>query len=258
MQVSTQVRPRTPEEFLFNLFTSISCCARLAHACLRTFPSDKITLRAMTRNYIINLASCLETYYRDLFVYAAEREESVLEQTFESLKTLRSVKLKPATLLQMQREGVDLVGYVSDHLRLQSIQEINSVMSAVFHPNNYCNTLDSTKHVFIVLSKSPEPALISLSSDWRRHLSDLFDLRHDLVHDANRQCRVPGKLMARYENLVMFVSQLTAMLAIECFGGKTLTTDRGPAFLVIGDLISDDWELADKEQSGMWLSQTPD
>jgi hypothetical protein len=62
-----------------NFLRNFAASARLMHSSLKAFRSDENLLREAVRQYMIGMTSCLETYYRDLFVALRQARQAVGE-----------------------------------------------------------------------------------------------------------------------------------------------------------------------------------
>jgi hypothetical protein len=231
-------------DFLVNYLGNFGRSARLMHRVLATLREDKAVCQEAMRGYIIAMASCLETFYRDLYVYVLSQDEVSLR------RVLADVRDK-ATLVEIHSllaDGLTFSEIVTSKATFQSISEIDSFVSKLFHPAGYLDTLQDYEHICLVPLRGAREAHFKLDDKWRSNLANLFTSRHALVHDANKSFHLSVTEMASLETTALLVPQLTAELVSKKFDGKgTLRIRELPVLILVDDLLSDDWEIADEE-----------
>lgn len=168
--------------FLVNFLGNFGRSARLMHKVLAKLREDKVVCQEAMRGYIIAMASCLETFYRDLYVYVLSQDEVSLR------RVLADVRDK-ATLVEIHSllaDGLTFSEIVTSKATFQSISEIDSFVSKLFHPAGYLDTLQDYEHICLVPSRAARQAHFKLDDKWRSNLANIFTSRHALVHDANK------------------------------------------------------------------------
>lgn len=232
------------EWYLLNFLRNLARAAKLMHACLRQMNTDKMMIDEAKRNYIIAMTSSLETFYHDLFIYVLEKDRSLLEDI------LGDIKDKPtfAEIHTLLKDGVSFPEIAASMVKFQSIEELDRSLSKLFPPQGYLKTLDTYEHICAIPSRTSDLVIMTMPEDWGKDFSDLFKNRHAFVHDANLACDIAGRQMAKLETLVLQIAQFTSGLITKRYYGEALLTEKGvPAFLIIEDLISDDWEVVEDE-----------
>ena len=190
------------------------------------------------------MTSSLETFYHDLFIYILEKDEPLLDEI------LADIKEKP-TLVEihtLMKDGVSFAEIAASKVTFQSIEEVDRSLSKLFPPHGYLSTLDTYEHVCAIPSRTSDLVKMVMPEDWRRDFSDLFKNRHALVHDANLACDIPAKRMAKLESLVLQIAQFTSGIIVKRYYGEASPQEGIPIFLIIEDLISDDWEVVEDEK----------
>ncbi len=237
----------TPTGFLANFLCSFSEAARLMHKVLETFRADSGLIAQAERAYIISIASCLETFYRDLLVYALARDEVSLSSVLQGIRE----KATAAEFHRLLRDGVSFPEIASSGVTFQSLAEIEAVMAYLFQPTGYLAALDSY-HCDCLIPSRGGRARFNLDKEWRADVERIFRERHALVHDANRKMTVVPHDLARLETVALLVPQLTTELLAKRHAGKGTLRVEGepslaelPVLLLVKDVISDEWEITD-------------
>lgn len=237
-----------PSKYFENFLDSFSRATRLAHYIHRFFNHDQLLTAEAKRNYIIALASCLETFYRDLLVHVLSKDSSHLESLTAKIKEKKTL----LDIYKMFEEKIEFHEYVASHFNFQNVEEIENAFGVVFLPDGYLRSLEQHRHSCYILSKSDDPIDLALPLGWRKDYASLFRIRHKLVHDSNAPCDIPSKHIATLENLVLMICQFSSFMIDEKYGNTLALKKNGkPAFLIVDDFLSDDWEISgdDKGQS---------
>lgn len=230
--------------FLVNFLGNLARSARLMHRVLATLRDDKVACEEAMRGYIIAMASCLETFYRDLYVYVLSQDEVSLRRVLAEVRE----KATFAEIHSLLADGLTFSEIITGKATFQNISEIDSFVSKLFHPVRYLDTLQAYEHICLVPSRAAGPARFKLDDKWRSSLAKIFTNRHALVHDANMLFQLSANEMASLETTALFVPQLTAELVSKKFDGKgTLRIRDLPVLVLVDDLLSDDWEIAEEE-----------
>lgn len=217
------------------------------HKVLQVFRADSSLVTQAERAYIISIASCLETFYRDLLVYALARDDISLASILEGIRE----KATAAEFHRLLREGVSFPEIASSSVTFQSLAEIEAIMSYLFQPAGYLAALDSYQADCLMPSRGARTRF-SLEKRWRSDVERIFTERHALVHDANRKMTVAPRDLAHLETVALLVPQLTAELLAKKHDGKGTLRIEGepslaglPVLLIVTDVISDEWEITD-------------
>lgn len=229
-----------------NFLRNFAVSARLMHSSLKAFRSDENLLSEAIRQYMIGMTSCLETYYRDLFVALLEADELLLQRVFEHDKRAKHL----ARLRATEPADIPTTELAGEFIKFQNLFGIDQALSEVLQPLRYVDALSSTEFVCIIPSRSPNPALLRLWPQWQGQFSSVFDQRHEFVHDANVRSALSLSEMAGVEATAFIVPQLTTLLVAQCLGvtfPMLAMGDRVPAVLLVEDLIADDWHVAPNE-----------
>jgi hypothetical protein len=231
-----------PQGLVLGFVVNYSAPARLMHSFLPPAKGKEDILQAAMRAYSIGIAACVETFFRDLFVFLLKRRPSLLQRTLNE-----SNRKEPASRLpRYQAESVSAEEFAAHQASFQSAEAINQNISIVFEAP-FFDILDKFELLCdIPSSRTPGPAVAKLPAGWQLDLCRVFSLRHEFAHDANSKTVVPTEEMRRIETTALLTCQITALLpGIEpqiIASGRHL-----PAILLIRDLIADDWEIAGDE-----------
>lgn len=236
----------TAPSYHLNFLRNFAVSAQLMHSSLKAFRSDKNLLSEAIRQYMIGITSCLETYYRDLFVALLEADELLLQRLFERDKRAKQL----AKLRDTEPDDIQNAELAGELFKFQNLFGIDQALSEVLQPLCYVDALTSTEFVCVIPSRSPEPALLRLWPQWQGQFSGVFDRRHEFVHDANVRSALPLSEMAGIEATALIVPQLTTLLVAQRLGATSpflAMGDRMPAVLLVEDLIANDWHVASNE-----------
>ena len=225
--------------YLANFIVNFGRAAYLMHHTLAQFRERRALMQEATKNYVVSMASCLETFYRDFLVYVLSLDETTLERILPELKG----KTTYGDIHSLLKEGLTFSDIAVAEARFQSLAEIDSFMSRMLFPKNYLEELSSFSLDCIIPSRGKRGAMI-LWKDWRLEFASIFAHRHSLVHDANKPCTIDFPEIQKLEALALTVPQITAELVAQKFPVKgTLRGNGWPVLLLVEDVIAEDWEF---------------
>jgi hypothetical protein len=225
-----------------NFLCNFARSARLVHSSLKVFRADEDLLGEALRQYMISMTSCLETYFRDLFVALLEADKFLLQRLFERGKRAKQL----AKLRATEPSDIPTAELVGELIKFQNLFGIDQALSEVLHPLRYVDTLTSTEFACIIPSRSPKLASLRLWPQWQSQFSGIFDHRHEFAHDANARSALSISEMPRIEATALIVPQLTTLLVAQRLGAtfsQLAIGDLVPAVLLVDDLIADDWHV---------------
>ncbi|SRR6266404_513207 len=233
--------------FLINFLGNFGRSAILMHKVIATLHTDKLVCQEAMRGYIIAMTSCLETFYRDLYIYVLSQDEASLRRVLPDFRD----KATLAEIHSLLSDGLTFSEIVTSKATFQSISEIDNFMSKLFHPAGYLDTLRDYEHICLIPSRDSRVAHFKLDDKWCPNLANIFTTRHALVHDANKSFLLSGNEMAKLETTALMVPQLTAELVSKKFDGKgTLRARDLPVLVLVDDMLRDDWGIAEEEGIG--------
>lgn len=221
------------EESLSNLQCNVSRAARLMHKCIPQFRQQEDILEEAIRNYVIALVGALETFYRDLFIFLYRGKPELVSQV---LKRFRK-KASPSTthaLLTPAEVATTIISF-------QRLDSIDRALTPLLNSSSYFKTISKFSAVFAVPSRGPDLGRIRLPDTWRKEIGQLLSDRHRYVHDRNSRCETPPKFMAQVETTLLILANLTTLLFARRLNPSSIPENGVPVFLVIEDLISEDW-----------------
>jgi hypothetical protein len=226
--------------YLANFIINFARAAFLMHKILPQFKDREVVMQEAIKNYVVSIASCLETFYRDISIYVLSLDESILERVLPDLKT----KTTYADIHSLLKDGIKFSEIAATEASFQSMAEIDSFMSKLFHPKGYFEELDSYSLDCLVPTRSKRVKM-QLSNQWRSEYASIFNHRHSLVHNANKPCLIQLPEIQKLEALALTVPQMTAELIAQKFPIKgTIRANGFPVLLLVEDVISEDWEIA--------------
>ena len=231
-----------PRELVLNFAVNLSAPARLMHSLLPPRKGKEELLQAAMRAYVIGIAACTETFFRDLYFHLLKRNPGMLHRALNE----RNRKEPASRLPKYTAHGVSPEEFAAHQASFQNAEAINQNIS-IFFPSPFFDTLSQFDPICDIPSaRRSGPARIKLPVSWQSDLGRVFSLRHEFAHDANAKTQISRDEMRRIETTALLICQMTALLpGIE---PKVIVSERNlPAILLIADLISEDWEIADDE-----------
>lgn len=227
--------------FLANFIINFARGARLMHKILPQFKNQEPIIQEAIRNYIISIASCLETFYRDIYVYVLSLDETILERVLPDLKTKTTI----ADIHSLLKDGVNFSEIAASEASFQSVAEIDSFMSKLFTPKSYFEELDTYSLDCLIPARSIR-AKMELHAQWRSEFAAIFNYRHSLVHNANKSCLVDFPEIQKLEALALTVPQMTTELIAKKFPiSGVFRMEGSPVLFLIEDMVAEDWENSD-------------
>jgi len=226
-----------PQAFVLSFVVNYSAPARLMHSFLPPTGGKEDVFQAALWAYVIGIAACIETFFRDLYFYLLKRNPSLLQRALNESNRRESAN----RLSRYVAEGASAEEFAAS-ASFQNAETINQNVS-IFFSTPFFDLLDQFELVCDVPSAlRAGPANLKLPSCWQYDLGRVFSLRHEFAHDANSKTKISMEEMQRIETTALLICQITALLpGIESqiiFSGKRL-----PVILLVADLISDDWEI---------------
>jgi hypothetical protein len=231
-----------PQEHVLRFMVNYSAQARMMHSFLPPTKGKEDVLQAAMRAYVIGIAACVETFFRDLYVDLLKRNPGLMQQALSA----SSRKAPASHLSRYVAEGVSAEEFAAFQASFQNAEAINQNISILFSIP-FFDVLDRFELVCDIPSaRHSGPARLKLPPCWRSDLDRVFSLRHEFAHDANSKTQVSAGEMQRIETSALLICQVTALLpGIEApiiVSGRQL-----PVILLIPDLISEDWEIVEDE-----------
>lgn len=213
------------------------------HEVLRIGGEDTVLIQTSIRQYLIALAGHLETFFRDIFRFILEQDAPFFDRTVQTHR----VRL-PATQ-QLVEVGITRFDYVAETMTLQSASSIADTLDPFFGPNGFRSAVESTQLMYAVPSRSAigQGFPIAMFPEWWEDFSQLFQLRHELIHDANSSSVIERPVVARLEALCVMLPQYVTLMV---FSSATQETARQeevlPAMLLVEDFLAKDWQIVTK------------
>ncbi len=207
------------------------------HEVLRLHVNDKVSIQTGIHQYVIALASHLETFFRDTFRFTLEYDVDF----FDRIVQLHRLRL-PAEDDLIQK-GVTRYDFVAETMTLQSSESIANTFYPFFSPDGFRSAIENTRLVYGLPSKSAitQGFPVSAFPNWWHDFTQLFELRHELVHDANSTLCIKRPLIAKLESLAVILPQYVVLMLVDRFNKKIYKTDNIPAVFLVEDFLANDW-----------------
>lgn len=240
--VKAKVRTRGDvRDFGINYMSRLYPVVHHMHEVLRQHESDDASIRTSIRQYVIALASHLETFFRDILRFTLEQDASF----FDRIVQVHRIRL-PAEQ-DLEQEGITRYDFVTEALTLQSAGSVAGALDPFFLPDGFRAAVENMRLVYVVPSRSALAQGFPLSAfpNWWKDFTQLFELRHELVHDANTTSCVERSHIARLESLVVILPQYVTLMVFTKGHPETINkADAFPAILLVEDFLAIDWEVA--------------
>ncbi len=220
--------------YCINFLDNFARSASVMHKCIPVFHQQQNLFGEAVRNYVIALVSALETYYRDLFVHYYADQPGVVSAI---VSRLRPKRRQPS----LEHEYFSAAEMASVVLSFQRLEDIDAALSPLIGVESYFHEITAFSIVCAVPSRSPGIFNMQLPADWKQLFADLLESRHRYIHDANSACETSREFIAKAECMILALGQLTSFMLMT-------KKEKNPAggmfaFLLVEDLISDDWEI---------------
>lgn len=212
------------------------------HEVLRLHAGNDVSIQTSIRHYVIALATHLETFFRDIFRFTLEQDVSFFD------RIVQVHRLRLPTEQELAQEGITRYDFVAETLTLQSAGSIAEALDPLFAPAGFKAAVENTRLVYAIPSRSAVTHGFPLSAfpDWWKDFTQLFELRHELLHDANSTTCIERTYIARLESLAVILPQYVTLMVFTNGHSKTINMmeDGLPAFLLVEDFLATDWEIA--------------
>jgi hypothetical protein len=210
------------------------------HEVLRVRGEDTDLIQTSIRQYLIALAGHLETFFRDIFRFTLENDASFYD------RTVQAHRLRLPAAKQLVEVGITGFDYVAETLTLQSASSIAEALDPFFLPNGFRSAVENTQLVYAVPSRSAigRGFPLVMFPEWWEDLSQLFQLRHELIHDANSTSFIERHVIARLEALAVMLPQYVTLMVFSSGAQEAAEQeDRLPAMLLVEDFLAKDWQI---------------
>lgn len=236
--------------FLLNFLVNFSQPAKLMHAMIPLLKGRHDLFQTAMRSYLIGMAACLETFYRDLYICVLDEDPKLLRSSLGQIKEKASLE----EIHQLTVDGISFAELSASKAAFQNIDEIDRFLSTLFSHNGYLETLSEYDFVCAIPSRNTKQAHMKLHTAWRGDFARIFQLRHEFAHDANSKTSLDPVELQRLEACALLIPQMTAALIASNRSLKIVKSGTLPVLLTVDDLISDDWEVVEDESGGGGLS----
>jgi hypothetical protein len=126
-----------PQEFVLNFVVNYSAPARLMHSFLPKTTGKEDIFQAAIRANIIGIASCVETFFRDLNFYLLKSKPWLLQKALKE----NSLREPASHLPRYLAEGVSAEEFAAFQPSFQSTEAIDKNIS-IFFSTPFFETLD--------------------------------------------------------------------------------------------------------------------
>jgi hypothetical protein len=229
--------------FVLNFLLNFASYARLMRTFLPAKTGKEDIFRAAMRAYVIGMASCLETYFRDLYLHLIQRDPVALQRALQANGRRESL----STIARYIADGLTEEEIASVQVSFQNAESIDRNFSA-FVGQSFFDVLDQFEVLCAIPSvNKPGLANLRLFPGWQDQLARIFLLRHEFAHDANSKTSISPEEMRSLETTAILVCQVSALLP--AISPKSASDQNSvPVILLIVDLVSEDWEVVSEER----------
>lgn len=175
---------------------------------------SKSILEISTANYVSSIVTCWETFFRDLFVFVCDTDNT----------------LKEKCILECQNKGyLDIIKQknltVSEYMSKQfNFQNFNDLLKSLnFLNGDNLNSIDEYLKLFLkneCIFASKTYILywlqqIKKDSNFKNDIDNIIkttlEVRHNIIHDANYQFKIDDDFMTKMEHCFFTIPQCIAM-----------------------------------------------
>ncbi len=176
----------------------------------REFPQQFSLL--LERSIVITAVTAIEVYYRDML--DAMFRHCTPEFLEPKLKHLHSEKYDIIDILDIYRHRIHPVELITSNQSFQNIERIDKVFSN-FTDGNFWKIVLNLE-VSLDPDFKAENILVLKNEDFKG-LQDIFNLRHELVHDPARKAFFTYEILQNLEKsqAMVFVSDIVLVRIIE-------------------------------------------
>ena len=220
------------------------------HEVLRLHAGNNTSIQHGIRQYVMDLAGHLETFFRDLFRFTLEQDASFFD------RIVQAHHLKLPTEARLTQHGVSRYDFVAETLTLQSVGSIAIAFDPLFFPATFRNAVETSDILYAIPSRSGVARGFPLSAfpNWWDDFTRLFALSHAFDHDANSTTLVDRAEIARLESLAVILPQYVALMvpshrscgaeqARYLVTGGVDKADAIPVIFLVEDFLATDWEI---------------
>ena len=252
-------------KFVMNFLSNMSRHGRLMRLAMEVCDGKPEIFQTAIKSYIIGIAACLETFFRDLYVHTLEQNPGLLKAALEKISEKESL----STIYENLSDGLSFPEFALRRATFGSVEEIDVNFSTFSKPYGFLDTLnDFELHCGIPSIPSQTRGKLKLGvfcPTWRKDLKRIFELRHEFAHDANSKNEIDPKQMPSIEKSAVVVPQVTAYTYLfrssEPMKDGTIKVDNSrasvlylggseklpiPVILMISDLVAEDWVSSEK------------
>ena len=193
---------------LDSFLRKISCAGQILSIVEDNAEDNRVKWEAR-KNFIINCVTATEVYFKDIVKGLLELPR--VKQNDSGVRELlkEKVSLWEAYML-FKEEELSIGSIIAVHSSFQSLAHIDYTMSKILNLG-FLDTVGNHKTQLEEEDKerySMETLYLNEDyPDWRRHLNEIFELRHDFVHHVNFKDRIGfERLGTLWEHLDAFIT----------------------------------------------------
>ena len=236
--IKTKVRTRgdireVGTKYLFRLYPIV----HHMHEVLRLHAKDNDSIQTSIHQYIISLASHLETFFRDIFRYSIEYSEIFCD------RIIKAHRLRLPADDDLAQQGIARYDFIAETMTLQSLGSIANVFDLLFLPEGFRAAVENTQCIYGVPSRSAVTRGFPILAfpNWWQDFTQIFELRHELVHDANSTLYIDRQLIAKLESLAVIMPQYVVLMINANHFSMPYHNDTVPTIFLVEDFLAKDW-----------------
>jgi hypothetical protein len=229
--------------FALNFLLNFASHARLMRTFLPPKAGKEDISQAAMHAYAIGIASCLETYFRDLYLHLIQRDPVALQRALQANGRRESL----SAIARYIADGLTEEEIASVQVSFHNAESIDRSFSALFG-QSFFKVLNQFEVLCAIPSVNrPGLANLRLFPGWQDQLARIFVLRHEFAHDANSKTLIRPEEMRSLETTAILVCQMSALLPAISLRSPS-DQDSVPVIFLIDDLVSEDWEVVSEER----------
>lgn len=231
---------KSPNDLETNHIAATSPYCRFMHKMI-DFDLDHNDRTIVYFNHITALVTCLETFFRDLFILIVENNHQIRKEI------LNDNKYEDETVDYL--EAIELI--IDKNCRLQDFSGVSSSFKKMLK-------IDFVEFAQSIISPCAykgafhdKLSILNIHSDWIMILSRLYEERHNVIHDANyvKYKNIDMDFLFKAESVAIILPQFLLLGVVNKFvrnRGIVVMSDgkrSAPAIWGIEETISMNWKI---------------
>lgn len=194
-----ELHPYTPIKHMIKI-------ANLYRRLLPTVSEDEHLIQELLAIYHVRLGAVLETACRFCLTKVLSKRADISSKYVSERKD-KAQKLDLQMVQRLHESGITPALYVANSVSLGSLEHWNAAWEHIVSPERFFDLVDQQWGVLHTKKGSGIFTLRTSLPEWRRHLSEFYDTRHQAAHDSLLKVTCDIKSMKHRELAITFFLQ---------------------------------------------------